>query len=577
MFTSIACIGTPYNIPREAVLTPTHENGYMMLEMDYYNTNETYDEIFENPMDSYVQYDAGFDFSTETAVHLVFEQANRFCCEYAAESNAWFEVSIDGGTTWSRQIVSEGEINKGVSSFGQESYTTEIDVTTMVAGHSDVKFRWHVKGLTHYWWIIDDVTFVVPQNCDIKFFDYWNDYLEYNEHVSSPEDFNEGFYEYPWFLTQAYKGFHAAYLNFGGEIQNNFIHKVDVYKDGELYTSFSSDSLAELPVGYQDTTNFTIDFWPEQKGDYTIVHYPETDDIEGRPENDTLKRRFKIGDSLIKVCDFDETNSYISPDNWENFDENGDGLGFLVNLPDPSLHDFDGNPDYYIVDGIMVYIAANSDEELVLFENGSAKVVAGLYKYDSETDTYSQIITSAEITLSVDDTSSIKYIPFIKNGLSEYLIEGGDYLVTINMYGTWYDAGDRLQSWNVCNANNSVQKSSPQSGVTINATIETSNDVDCIFESPAFALDLDYSYPIISTRDLNRYIVTIYPNPSNGRFTISGEGEYNAQIVDVSGKVVYESKIAETETINLQAFGKGVYFVKLIQNQNSITKTVVIN
>jgi hypothetical protein len=672
-FTSIGGFGTGANCaePREPVLTPTLENGYLMLEMDHFNSVTTCDEIGEEPMDAYIQYDAGLDFSAETAAHVIFEQANRFCCGFGEESNAWFEVSTDGGVTWSRQIASGGNISQGLSNFGEESYNTELDISTLVAGEAAVKFRFHVKGLTHYYWIIDDVMIIAPENNDIRFLDYWNDYITYmdgstdNTTIESSEDFTEGYYEYPWFLTNEYKGFHAAYINFGGLAQTNLVHNVEIWKDGELDSAFSTTPVSSVAVGEMDTTMLQATYWPYQKGNYSIVHYPSADGIDQVPSNDTLKRFFKIGDTLVKVVDFDKVNSEISPDNWVSFDENGDGLGFRFSLPDPSLHFGDGNPDYYIADGVMVYIAANSDEEISLFENGSAKVVAGLYKFNEADDTYTHVISSSEIILSVSDTSSIKYIPFTKNGISEYLIEGGDYLVTVNMYGTWFDAGDRLQSWNVGNVNSNIQKHALTGTVCVNSTIATGDDVGNILEGPAFALDINYSGYIpppptyyitfkVKNADDNyiegakiectggiggiRYTdsigearfsysyghdafwvpfdykitflgydtiwetgmldftnqnynitmspvgiqnseisdIKIYPNPSNGIFTIDGEGEYNIQIFDMAGKVILEAKAIDNELVDMQNYNKGVYVIKVFQNQRSITKSIII-
>jgi hypothetical protein len=576
-FTSYGGYGAGGNCaePREAVLTPTHDNGYLMLEMDYFNSGSTCDTIYEEPMDAYIQYDAGLDFSAETAAHLIFEQANRFCCEYSAEANAWFEVSVDGGVSWSRQIVSKGEINIGVGDFGADSYYTEIDISELVVGQTDVKFRFHIKGLSHYFWIIDDVSIFAPENYDIKFVDYWNDYLSYNNEITTSENFSEGYYEYPLFLIQEYKGFHVAYVNYGGLSQANLTHRVDILRDGQVEMSFISDTIAEVAVGYQDTIDIMAEYQPEYKGKYTIAHYPVTDHVDLRPDNDTLKRGFIIGDDQVMTVDFNKASEEYSVDCHSSFDQNGDGLGFILHIPNPSFESV--TPcNCNVLNGVYVYIASNSGGEFVLFENEEAMIIGSVYKIDEQNDTLIKIISTAETTLTVDDTSTVKYLPFIKDGVSEYIMDGGKFLIAFHMYGTWVGDYDCPESWDIKRVGDSGQKVSDESFVTVDKNPSKINDLDFILEG--LALGLHISPPqagVIGESEAD--FVKIYPNPSNGRFTISGEGEYNVQIVDVSGKVLYESKIMENETINLQALVNGVYFARLTQHENTVTKILVIN
>ena len=65
----------------------------------------------------------------------------------------------------------------------------------------------------------------------------------------------------------------------------------------------------------------------------------------------------------------------------------------------------------------------------------------------------------------------------------------------------------------------------------------------------------------------------IYPNPSNGNFTIETNTAQNAdlQVFDIVGKLVFESKINDNKTtIQLPNQAKGIYFYK-IKNEKSQT------
>lgn len=654
-------------IPAGGMMSTTGANGYLMLEADWFNSAPDCTSIYDENMDTYIQYEGDIDFSEHDAVHLVFEQINRFCCVSSSESDAFFKVSIDNGASWNQVSVSVGPLSYGLGQLGGASQFSIIDITNMVAGQTNVWFRFQMQGLSHYYWLIDDLALVQPLDNDIRFVDYWNDYIGYVDDIEELEinesfDFIEGFYEYPWFLSFAYCGFHAAYHNFGGQDQTNFVHNVDIYKNDNLIESFTTDPMALVPVGEKDTTMLEAFFWPEQIAEYEIRHYPSMDNLDDVTINDTLSRKFKIGDSLVRVVDFERVNGDVSPSNWIGFDESGDGLGFVLNIPEPKLHDLDGNPDYYEVNGVMVYVGSNSGEELSLFENEEAKIVASIYRIDDENDSLILIISSAEKTLTLDDTSSVVYIPFIKDFSSEYLFEGGKFLVAINMYGVWYDAFDRLQSWNINNADNTVQKRSRESCVTVNATPETISDIGSIIEGPAFGLDISYtdnSWPIpappylkfivkntqgdfipeaqvdiggeyqpimtnrygratfaIQTDDLVEfdYVVShtdytsvygsaqidgenatysiimdplsvsetqmidfkVYPNPSNGKIQIEGEGAQELRVYNISGQLIYESAFNDRKNIDLSNEAPGIYVISVLKGNQIASKRVII-
>lgn len=578
--------GDDCHVPRGKLGSTTGANGFMMLEAGYFNSAADCSTYFEDGMDSYVEYNAGIDFSAETAVHLTFEQANRFCCGYGADADAWFRVSTDNGATWTGLSVSEGDINTGVGNLDDEiPFVSEYDISPDVAGQSNVWFRFHMNGLSHYHWEIDDVLFVVPEEYDIQFNDYWNDYITYRDGstdwpISAREDFTEGFYEYPWFLVQEYKGFHAAYINFGGLNATNFTHNVEIYRDSALVESFATPAIASLSVGAIDTSFLQATAWPWQKGEYTFVHYPSSDNADNIPSNDTLYRYMKVGDSIMWVSDINMRNDAISPDNWTSYNEDGDGLGFEFNLPAPSLHDQDGNADYYILEGAYLNIARNTDaNELALFESGEARVVAGVYKYDSVNDTYTEQISSAEMTLSLNDTNSMVYVPFAKDGTSEYLFAEGQFVLAFNMYGTWNRPQDgNLQGWNVWSVDNSAQKNSREACVTVNASIAVGDDVGWTGEGPVFGLKMTYTeeYPIDGiSSDYEKLDFNVYPNPSNGTFHINAQGTSQVTIMNTAGQVVDSRIINGAASINVD-LTTGVYFVR-VQNGNKVgTKRLII-
>jgi hypothetical protein len=64
--------------------------------------------------------------------------------------------------------------------------------------------------------------------------------------------------------------------------------------------------------------------------------------------------------------------------------------------------------------------------------------------------------------------------------------------------------------------------------------------------------------------------VTVYPNPTDGLFTINMPGIADAAIMvtDITGKVVYNEYPVSGSEINLTGLDKGLYFIR-IQDQMS--------
>ena len=79
----------------------------------------------------------------------------------------------------------------------------------------------------------------------------------------------------------------------------------------------------------------------------------------------------------------------------------------------------------------------------------------------------------------------------------------------------------------------------------------------------------------VGISELTELGISIYPNPSNGIFTIETEGVYEITITDISGKTIQQLTINNEQlTIDISTEASGIYFLKL-QN-NEIVKTVKI-
>jgi len=561
-------IGDDCHVPREPINSYSNQNGFLMIESDYFHTSANCSQTLNDELDAYIQYDAGIDMSNVDGVYITFNEWNRFCCGLGETSNAYVEISIDGGTTWSSFSVVD---NISVGS-GNPNYN-EIDISAIAAGQNDVKFRFHQIGLTHYYWLIDDVKFIEPHDYDMAMIDYWNDYIEYNEPTTT-YDFQEGFYAYPWFLVQEFKGFHAAVYNYGINDMSNVDYEVTILKDQAIQQTFTTTHESTIASGAYDTLHMLQNWTPTETGDYIIEHNV-THSNESFIYNNFINTELKITDSILSPVDFSKVNTEISPDDWVSFDENGDGLGFKFNLPDPSLHG-SNNDDYYDFQGVFLHVGSNieNSQQLDLFRNEEAKISASLLKYYSDTDTYTTYASAAQVTLTINDTNSLVYIPFVDDGGDNYCFEGGEFLVAINMYGTYTNSLGTLQTWNIKAVDETIQKFASESSVIVNSTIATGDDVNWVLAGPAIALDIDYTEPYTSITPAAIKQIELFPNPTSGKFSISNIETGTISIKNVAGQIVYSGELSNHQ-MNISDQPDGMYFIEVRNGEEVYSGRVI--
>ena len=93
----------------------------------------------------------------------------------------------------------------------------------------------------------------------------------------------------------------------------------------------------------------------------------------------------------------------------------------------------------------------------------------------------------------------------------------------------------------------------------------------------------DYTINLLVTTDVNtlanKNIFEVYPNPNNGMFNLNmvNTTDNNVQIRNILGDIVYTNIINSNSTsIDLSSLDKGVYFIRVNNNNNIETKSIVI-
>lgn len=86
-----------------------------------------------------------------------------------------------------------------------------------------------------------------------------------------------------------------------------------------------------------------------------------------------------------------------------------------------------------------------------------------------------------------------------------------------------------------------------------------------------------YCNGLLNVEEVDKQGLEVYPNPSSGVFTIDlGEGSWNVNVYDMTGRCVKQSQIESQGEIDLSANEKGVYFVKALNGSREFTKKIVL-
>lgn len=139
------------------------------------------------------------------------------------------------------------------------------------------------------------------------------------------------------------------------------------------------------------------------------------------------------------------------------------------------------------------------------------------------------------------------------------------------------------------NANGTVATFDENNQFSTGYTITVSNDYDIskckvvvwvenhtqgrVMQSKRFKVS-DYYVTNIAEENV---VNSIYPNPSNGMFSISGENIESIEVYDITGKLVMQQNInASNATIDLTNKAKGIYTLKSYNGNNvSVNKLIV--
>jgi len=443
-FTSIASGGPLY--PDERYIDGTFEmpegntlsNGFMMLESDFYNTTEPGDMVLDLiSMDSYLQF-GPVDLSGNPYVLLEFNQLFRYCCQSSNILGVYVSNDYDpeapDSAVWTLYDTKGGTPSSSFCFVNARHVS--INVSSSAGNYSNVYFRLYHGGssASHYFWLIDDMRITEPLVSDLAVEDSWIEYIDTTHMDDSWSDevksfaFSGGYTHIPEVVVDTFVAFRARVVNNGSSVQTANL-KVNVEKDGVILFNGQSDAQT-LSNGQSTDLNLYSSFAPSGQGSYQVSATVQTDSVDQNPANNRFSYRFEVDDNLYSRVYQENTSKFTTggPTDWFDGGTDGDRVVQLFQIP--------GGAQPVTLSGIRFYFpsyrTSNYSSELAAIQNNKYSVVARAY-YSDETGFPSDAFLTSDVRhLTINDTSSGVYVPFVSDG--NQVVGSGDYWVGIECY-----------------------------------------------------------------------------------------------------------------------------------------------
>ena len=515
-----------YSAAMGVITSTTAANGFALFDSDNMNNQYT-------PQEATLTYNNTVDCSQYQYVNINFE-----CYHRVFNDSVFVEVSLDNFATVAGRYRIQPDLATNASSPNPEMVS--LNISSSAGNQSSVYFRFHYEGEWDYATMIDDVSFSETPDNELLFtsetFGGW--WLGYQTLGDLGADYT--FYPMAQAAANPYR-LEGVLRNTGIQTQTNAVMHVDVEDENGSVTVFSSSPTSIL-MGQNDTVATTSTFLPPNMGLYNMSFWATSDSF---PTTDTVTRSAIVTDTVYAV-DYD----------WNSDGANASGYSYL------------SRPLCGQVLAIVFDVYANSTVTSISFHISDQSVAGGdvtvqLYESDGqiflgESDSY---------TLQQSDIGNWVTIPL----LSPYpLFAGTSYLAGV--LGTQHPTDTVGVS---SSGNDHTSGYIQDNGCDIG-----SSGFGAWYTSDARLIRMNFG-TVSAVNDilLNSGFI-VYPNPSNGIFTIDNQNNetYSVSVTDIIGKVVYNSIITNltNKSIDLSKVESGVYSIEFENDGNSFVQKIII-
>jgi hypothetical protein len=402
-----------------------------------------------------------------------------------------------------------------------------------------------------YGWYIDDVKIVESPANKITMDNevmggWWIDYLTVG-------GLGQDYTSYP--LSQATANpyiFESVITNEGTESQDVTMH-VDVSGSGSFSTTSNALTLAS---NEQDTVGASNGFTPTSTGLYTINMWGVADSAG----HGTVMNYSDTATKMTMVTDYVYGKDFnVAEGSWR------------LNRVFPLAGGFEVSSNYDIYADVDLYAV---DVHISNWSIIGAEVYVVLYEEDISGGDPILLAQSDNYAITNQDRGHWISIPFLSaqsltSSTKMYRIAVGANVHPSDSVGVDVSSGNDPVRYS---SDGLFDKDGILSGST-GATWWSISDI------PMLRMNFEPGTIISTISNFKETIFNVYPNPSNGVFTISLDenDSYDVTINNALGQTVYTTATYAMETIiDLSDFDKGIYTVELRNGNNTITEKVII-
>lgn len=547
------------------------EDGHLCLFANLYNNFTALTDLI--PVNNTVVFPT-LDCSEHSSVVV------RYLTNFMGYSGGWemaLEVSADAGVHWAAYSAdfNSGHKDRPNDIAPGEATMFQANISEVAAGNAEVVIRLRWTGTGMYFWLVDDFEVLEAWDNDLQMkhsIMEWDDADDDTEESSS--------YQMPKSqLGGSFFNFQSSVLNFGEKDQNNYSFEVDISKNGasvfnEVVSSGWLDPL------FLDTANLEGAYSPEDFGHYKISYAWTADEEEQTPEDNTAEVFFHVTDSVYsRADDTPELKWAYGYENYmDGFGEEFWNLDHFVGSIFPIYGDCE-------VDGVSVYIMGGLADDSIDFRYTLWYLPPT--EEDPEDEGALEWLTTEPVVLDSSMFNTWYYLPFEKDGESEFFFAGDIVYAGIQYNNFHYSKWDRRNNNLAMGVDmTTLKKDSRSIGYSegewyTDDFVNRRNVMVKLFINDhtniTDGVGLISSY---SSLDQN------YPNPFSGSTEISYElnqtQEVTIEIMDITGKVIRrfdegrKSAGSHKYSFSGEDLEAGIYFYTLKAGQFEQTKRMVI-
>ncbi len=263
-----------------------------------------------------------------------------------------------------------------------------------------------------------------------------------------------------------------------------------------------------------------------------------------------------VGNSLLFAFNIQEGLIYWPQGQLYTLETLEPGIGYLVRLLQPATFSFAGKNAVNPQSTVPLVNPTNWNDPL---NTGIAHIIS--------------VSASALASIEAGDVIGVFASDGVCVGMSAYkgyetnlaMVAWGDDFTTISTDGLTENAALHFR----------LYRPSTGQQADLTATFDPAFNTGQ-FEENGLSVIQTLKVGSLSVNSNNQLPVSIYPNPSDGKFLIATDIKATVNVFDTKGQIVYSGTLDGDTQLDLSALSRGVYYLKISTNELQLVEKIVI-